>query len=200
MILLFSLLLATPAEASNKVGNGGNVVFCQKKGKAATVRLLDFYEHDISPSGEGTDPVEIARSKLEKLAPVAPAVAALYQRRLKEIMGEMELKAGVTLTPIDDSKHLFKPRERHCKVEQAAIRRASPTADEKLFLVRKDLWDKLAPAHKAGLLLHEIIHEHFSKLGEENSTKARKINSMVFSGKLERFWETIKDIRVPIYP
>jgi hypothetical protein len=204
---IFSVLLFvipfSPAEANNKVGNGGNVVICRPKAPAkATARLLDFYEHELVPGAEGEDPVSIAGKKLDGLEEAAPALAALYRKRLREIKGEMELKGGVALTSVDDSKHLFTPADKKCQVKQIAIRRKNPGSDEKLFLVSKDLWELLDPANQAGLLLHEVIYEHFSKLGEEDSTKARRLNHALFAGKpgKEKFWTMIKEMRVPIYP
>ena len=204
LAFILTLLPLTPAQANNKVGNGGNVVLCKPKAPAkSSARLLDFYEHDLSPVADTKDPVAIAGKQLDGLEEAAPTLAALYRKRLQEIQGEMELKSGVVLTNIDDSKHLFKPADRKCRVEQIAIRRKNPGSDEKRFLVSKDLWEKLDPANQAGLLLHEVIYEHFSKLGEEDSTKARRLNSTLFSagkpGK-EKFWAMIKEMRVPIYP
>lgn len=203
MKLLFTLLLVFSAEAHNKVGNGGNAVVCKtRKPKKITARLLDFYEQDLSPAAEGSDPFAIADKKLESLEAIAPSLGALYRKRVKEMAGEMELKAGVKLSAIDDSNHLFQPAGRGCSVEQLAIRRKDANAGEKRFLINKDLWDKMNPAGQAGLLAHEVIYEHFSKLGESDSIKARKINSLIFSDKLsgEKFWAAIKEMRIPIYP
>lgn len=204
MIALFFLLLASaPAEANNKVGNGGNVVECKahKKTKAkASVRLLDFYEHEVTLETNEKDPLVIAGKALDQLQSAAPKLAEQYRLRLKEISDELDIKPGVKLTIVEDSLHLFQPSSPHCKVTQIAIRRHNPTGSEKRFLVSKDLWTKLSPADKAGLLMHEIIYEHFSKLGEWNSVKARKVNALLFSGKIEseKFWGLLKELRLPI--
>lgn len=203
MIFLLSALLTLSAEASNKVGNGGNVVYCKAKGsQKESLRLLDFYEHGISLKEIESDPVALADKKMKKLEGFAAPLASQYRKRLGEIMNEIELKTGARLTTIDDSHHLFQPSDRRCSVKQIAIRRNNLGPQEKKFLIDKSLWSKLSPVDRAGLLSHEVIYEHFSKLGEEDSTKARRINAMIFSDKIgsESFWAAIKDMQLPIYP
>jgi hypothetical protein len=189
---------------ASSTGSSGNVVECKPtlNQKKNIVRLLDFYEHDLAPKIEGDDPYKIAENTLTRIATISPALATQYRERLQTIRAEIELKANVKLSSIDDSHHLFRPSQKNCKIRQVAIRRRDPIGDEKRFLVSKDLWDRLDPVNQAGLLVHEIAYEHLSKLGEEDSSKARKINAMLFSGKMEgeKFWATIKELRLPIYP
>jgi hypothetical protein len=39
--------------------------------------------------------------------------------------------------------------------------------------------------NNAGLMSHEIIYEHFSKLGEADSRKAREFNALLFNAEME---------------
>jgi hypothetical protein len=202
MKLFFKIVILTflvcPALAQNKVGNGGDVVDCKK----STTRLLDFYEAKIEFNSKDTNHIVIAENHLAKLKDIAPRLATQYMNRLKNIEPEIDFKADVKLTDIKDSLHLYEPLSKDCKVYQIAIRRSMVVGDEKRFIIRKDLWDKLPPTHKAGLLTHEIIYEHLSKLGESDSIKARKLNVHLFSNDLkkESFWKLIKDLELPIYP
>jgi hypothetical protein len=210
MLLIFKatigislLFTAVSASAQNKVGNGGNVVYCKKAAPDKnTAELLDFYENNIHLASAEANPHAIAQKQLEELKLIAPQLAEQYIKRLSEIDGEIDLKSDVLLTPIPDSYHLFKPLEANCEILQTAIRRAQIVSSEKRFLIRQDLWNQMAPLQKAGLLTHEIIYEHLAKLGEENSIKVRKLNAFLYSknSKKEDFWNLVKELEVPIYP
>jgi hypothetical protein len=201
--ILFSLIMLLPsfAFAQNKVGNGGNVIRCQIENKP-TVALLDFYEGDIHPQFQATDPQEIAKQVLSKIKTVAPKIADQYLKRLSQINAEIEYKEEIELVEVPDSKHLFKPLSKNCEVLQIAVRNNVALSSEKRFLIRKDLWQQMDPVQQAGLLTHEIIHEHLTKLGEKDSIKARKINVFLYSDKTKpsEFWDLIKELEVSIYP
>jgi hypothetical protein len=199
---LFILIVALSLPSfANKVGNGGNGVFCKSKTES-TAELLDFYEIPIKLISNESLPEKIAATQLEKLNATAPKLAAQYLKRLQEIKNEIEFKSDISLTPIPDSEHLFKPLSKDCEILQLAIRKNNPLQNEKRFIIRKDLWEQLNPVHKAGLLTHEIIYEHLSKLGEENSIKARRINRFLYEDDSSRqdFWKLMKDLELPIYP
>jgi hypothetical protein len=202
MKLLFKIfvltVLVSPAIAQNKVGNGGDVVDCKK----ANTKLLDFYEAKIDFKTKEKNHIVIAEGYITNLKETAPRLATQYLNRLKTIESEIDFKTDVKLTDIKDSLHLYEPISKDCKIYQIAIRRAMVVGDEKRFIIRKDLWNKLSPSHKAGLLTHEIIYEHLAKLGESDSIKVRKLNVHLFSkdAKKEDFWKLIKDLELPIYP
>ncbi len=211
IVLLLALFVSSePSWATNKVGNGGSVVSCQNKSeKKADIRLLDFYEGDVTfetndkHDTAGAENFQaLAATRFEKLKEISPKLGKQYQRRLNQIMDEIDFKDDVELTKIPDSEHLFSPKSKDCRVLQVAIRKAVKTDKEKRFLIQKDLWDQMKPVQRAGLLSHEIVYEHLSKLGETTSVKARKINSLLFSANLtkQEFWKTIKDLQLPIYP
>ena len=193
------------ALATNKIGNGGNAVVCgDLKTSEATAKLLDFYEGDfVPPLPAGKSEFEIAKVVFEKLQTAAPALASQYSRRLEELKSEIDYKSGVILTDTKDSDHLFKPEEAGCDVVQTAIRRNGETAGQKRFLFRKDVWEKMKASDRAGLLAHEILYEHFSKLGLSTSTKARQVNLYLFrEEKIEAsaFWKLMRNLEIPIYP
>ena len=193
----------TSPGAVNKVGNGGDGIFCKNTGNEKSPgKLLDFYEDKIILETSVTNPEVIAETQLTHLKNVAPKLAEQYLKRLKEISKEIEYMSKVSLIDIKDSKHLFKPLENECQVLQITIRKAKTISNEKPFLIREDLWKQLSPLQQAGLLTHEIIYEHLAKLGEEDSIKARKINRFLYQSefKKEEFWKFIKELELPIYP
>ena len=201
-INLLIILFCTQSHAGNKVGNGGDGVFCKRQSKTEG-KLLDFYEADFSPVDPEKNPYEIAKKNLSKLEGIAPQLASLYLKRLKELPNEVDDKADIDLEDLKDSKHFFKPKDKDCKVQQLAVRKTKVDKNEKRFLIDKELWKTLPSVHQAGLLTHEIIYEHFSLLGEMDSIKARKLNRHLYSKNqldAKSFWIFIKELEVPIYP
>jgi hypothetical protein len=202
---IFSAFLFVPTcslASGNKVGNGGDVIVC-KKSPEVKIELLDFYEESMSLTAPEKEARSIAESVLKNLELSAPELSRQYLKRLRELEAEIDYKSSVELKNIQDSEHLYAPLDPQCKVEQIAIRKAKALPGEKRFLIRKDLWDSLPATHQAGLLTHEIVYEHLTKLGEENSVKARKINRALYQNPpldKNQFWKLIKNLELPIYP
>lgn len=202
IIFLIVLMTSLVASASgNRVGNGGDVVSCP-----AQTELLDFYESNLKLQDfPGKNSYrDIADEVLKNLARLSPTQARNYQRRLSQFIDESDFKSDVTLTNIRDSKHLFKPKDEACKVQQIAIRKKEASSVSKRFLVDQDLWGKLSERSKAGLILHEIIYEHFYKLGEDDSIKARSLNAYLFSEQAQNvksadYWKIIREMKIPLY-
>lgn len=184
----------------NKVGNGGDGVFCSGVNQSA--QILDFYEGDLKPTATEKDPYAIVEKKFSQLKLAAPKLGEQYLNRLKSIRSQLELKENVSLKNIKDSNHLFKPAQKDCEVLQVVIRRRTTLPGEKTFLVDKTLWDKLPPVEQAGMISHEIIYEHLMKLGAIDSTKSRALNRFIFTEKYDasHFWKFIERLEVSIYP
>ncbi|MDD0853990.1 hypothetical protein HBN50_12835 [Halobacteriovorax sp. GB3] len=175
-ISIVFFLILTPSFAGNEVGNGGDVIVCNE-----SVTLLDYYEakdfdFSIPPLEKSKDYREVLTDIFDEFLKIDKKLANQYQKRLQEIENQIDFRASITLTDIPDSNHEALPKG--CKLEQIAIRR-NQEKNGKLFLVSKDLWDKLDSNNKAGLILHEIIYEHFLYLGEKDSKKARYMNALI---------------------
>lgn len=197
-ILSLTLTITSVCNANNKVGNGGNVVACKDP---KSTQLLDFYEAEIKAEPTRETNFEILNRKFKALEAVAPQLSTQYLKRAKSIESEIEYKSEIELSSIPDSKHLFKPKNKSCEVLQVAVRKAVSTSSEKRFVIDTELWDAMGPYDQAGLLAHEIIYEHLSKLGETDSIKARKLNQFIFSNKdMKGFWKLVKELEIPIYP
>ncbi|WP_409479411.1 hypothetical protein [Pseudobdellovibrio sp. HCB154] len=195
--LLFVLLFAVKSYAQNRVGNGGDVVTCKDK----SPQVLDLYESSaeiITPAE--TDYQKIVSERLDLLAEAQGKLADQYRIKFSGFLNDSEFKATAKLTDIKDSEHLVLPKG--CRLKQAAIRKNATAKNEKLFLFDNDNWQEMDSLNKAALIMHEIIYDHFYKLGERNSIKARKVNALLFSKNFSKkqFWELIQDLKIPIYP
>lgn len=198
-VKLGSLILPMTAMATNKVGNGGNVVACKN-----TSQTLDFYEGSVpepSPLPSGKN-IEIAQLQIEKLKDVAPELYRQYTKRLQNILTEFDLKKDIQLELIKDSHHAFKPADIECSIIQTIIRKNVVAGDEKRFVVDQKTWERLNAFQQAGLIIHEVLYEHFYKLGEKDSIKARKLNAFLFKNTITKksFWEYIRELDIAIYP
>lgn len=222
---LIAILILAGADvfAGNRVGNGGNLVQCEepKGSDKKQLQLLDFYESfgmtgpdlfKLDPSKKDLNDKDILQNRLDLLAKVAPKLADQYSRRTKTIQNEIEFKTGVSLSLAKDAVEAFLPSDKGCSLKQVVIRKEQKPVDgEKRFLFDQTLWNKLNPEQKAGLMLHEIIYEHFAKLESKvdrekrDSRKARKLVAKIFSKDFEKltsgeFWLYIKSLEVPVYP
>lgn len=201
LVILVSVASALTHASGNRVGNGGDVVDCPGK-----IVLLDFYETTLPQHPVASDLgfEAIAHDVLKNLERLSPAQARQYQNRLKEFLQEADFKSDVKLVNIRDSKHLFKPKQEQCKVRQIAIRKKDASSISKRFLVDQELWDRLPEIDKAGLVLHEIVYEHFYKLGEDDSVKARSLTAYLFSQNIRSaksvdYWKVIREMKLPLY-
>lgn len=188
----------------NEVGNGGDVVVCRGKDSIKLIQLLDFYESKKKDNKEITTSLEsedmILREIISNITKADSKRGELFKKKALTFHQEAQFLINVKLTDIPDSFHLILPQDKTCKLEQIAIFDKYQTNSSKKFMVNKDLWDKLDPINKAGLMMHEIIYEYFSSLGEKNSIKARAYNAFIFGTyTTDEYWKFSKSLRLPIY-
>jgi hypothetical protein len=199
------LFVCPSSFATNKVGNGGNVVSC-KATSGHQITLLDFYEADHSIGKlpavvPGETALSITQRTLGKLKTIAPELFTQYLKRSQHVLEEFDFKEDIRLKSVSDSFHFFEPKAEHCQVFQTVVRKVTVTKGEKRFLVDQSLWKEMDSVQQAGLIMHEILNEHFALLGEENSIKARKFNSYLFAQNFNQseFWRFIKSLDIAIY-
>lgn len=204
-IFFLSIFIGFSANASsgNEVGNGGNVFIC-----ADSIQLFDFFEfqnqHNETIDERSGEYKEIAKEVVAQLQKHDASLAKLLGRRLETFTDNVQFVKDAKLITIKDNKSLIKAQTKDCKVEQVAILKKKVLATEKKFLINQQLWDKLSETHKAGLVMHELIYEYFSDLGEVNSINARALNSYMFSKNFlkmstEEYWKMIVSMKVPHY-
>ncbi|MBL7543294.1 MAG: hypothetical protein JNL11_05730 [Bdellovibrionaceae bacterium] len=199
--LALLLILIGIESWANRIGNGGNVTVC-----ADAVSLLDFYESKTPPKYKGdAGSIEyklIAKDVFKRMARVSKKLSNQYSERLDSVQDEIDFLDNVALTNAEDSLHVFKPADKDCDVKQIAIRKEVSLPGEKRFVFDKKLWDRLDAQNQAGLLVHEIVYEHFNKLGEVTSPKVRKVVGYLFQDEINAkdFWNLIKSLKLPLYP
>jgi hypothetical protein len=220
-IFMIAFLQYQSFAGTNRVGNGGDVFVCHetknlvpakspfKKSKkpdqvarvVKTVELLDFMESELSLVEYSGDHHSILSQVIKNLKTIAPQLANQYEKRIGKIVDEIYYQE-YSLKDIEDSSEIIERKD--CTLVQAAVRKNEVSYGEKRFVIQKSLWDKMDSRHKAGLILHEVIYEHFFKLGEFNSVKARKVNALLFSSSLSKmtthqFYANLQKMDLPIY-
>lgn len=185
----------------NRVGNGGDAVICDD-----SIQVLDLFESkSISDKFKSkSDVTEVHSLILEKLARLSPDQEKQYRTQLQNFLANADFKDNITLVEIDDAKSVFASNSKKCKIKQLAIRKNLSLSTESKFIIDNGIWKKLDVTNKAALMFHEVIYEHFYKLGERDSVKARKLNAYLFSDDFLNsnkadFWKLIKELKVPIY-
>lgn len=190
--------------AQNRVGNGGDGILCVKDNAVISAEILDFYESSSQKIELAGDYKTIVEERIASLKTVNPALGEIFSKRWKTMGSEIEWKKEIDLTDVQDSKHLFVPSDKNCQLKQIALRRNEVAANQLRFIIDESFWQKLSPISQAGLIMHEIIYEHFYKLGEKDSVKARTFNAYLFSPDFKQagsagFWKMIGSLKVPIY-
>lgn len=185
----------------NGVGNGGDVVTCKN-----SIEILDFTEAKILKrfklieSPQSIKFLEVAKLRLLKLKPLDSRLFNQYDKVLRMIESRWKLIDNASFRDVPDSFEIALPEG--CHLEQLAIQQEIEGKTQ--IHISKKLWDQLNPLNQAGLLLHEIIYEHFIALGEKNSIKARKFNAFLFSKEIEtntkgQYQNFVRDLGVKLY-
>ncbi len=198
IMLISSIARAAFAGGGDKAGGGADVLYCRNNPEP--YRLLDVVES--AKKGRGLD-LSPAKTMLEKialmqlrLAAVDPTRAQMYADEVTKIWQDLEAQAknggtahhlaGFTgeLPDIDDSQELFV--ESGCVKKQLFIQNAPITKEDFFYNVDGDLWKKLPADHQVAALYHEVIYKELRNLGHQTSRHTRYINSMIYSGKIEK--------------
>ena len=207
-LIILNLFVLNLHAGGNEVGNGGDAVVCKSKDKIESVELLDFYEHRVQEGHEIIDdnslePIQQVQKILKHLNTLSPRLSAQYQKGLRSFMEKNSFVENAKLIDIEDSKHIVLPRNKDCTIQQIAIYNKNKKSSKE-FVVDKTLWDQMNTTNQAGLILHELIYQHFSRLGEKDSIKARQINAFLFDKDFQKvtpskFWSKIRKLKIPIY-
>jgi hypothetical protein len=204
LAILIFLSLSSKVLAQNRVGNGGDVIVCSETAKKSKVDLLDFYEAE-GKQIESTKPyAEIVKGRIDFLKQLSPDLGRQYLERWLKVQKDVDFRSDIELVDVKDSNHLFEPTDKRCQLKQIAIRRNITSDNQKRFIVSLNYWKQMQAVHQAGLLMHEMIYEHFFQLGENDSVKARAFNAFLFSPDFEKanpddLWKFIKNLKIPIY-
>jgi hypothetical protein len=202
--ILVILLTGSQAFAQNRVGNGGDGILCEKEGEKPKAELLDFYESSQKRIETQAPYAEVVEARLQALSRISGGLGGTLLKRWQTMKNEIEWKKEIELVDVQDSKHLFTPSDKNCKLKQIALRRSEIVSTQKRFVIDETFWNQMATVSQAGLVMHELVYEHFFKLGETDSVKARTMNAYLFSPDLESggsdgYWKLIRSLKIPIY-
>ncbi len=175
LFILFFLPVLAWAGVS-RVGNGGDVVYCQHSQNRPTLQQLDFYELSFYDGqeailGSPTDsPIVKVGYVINWIRQFSPVRADLYNERLQNFMSRVSWSQE-PLVDIPDSQHIVLPV--NCEVRQLAIQ--DHAHDPVHYTIDKTLWDQMDNTSRAGLILHEIVYEEALRNKHENSINARSL-------------------------
>lgn len=188
-VILAAMALApsTTAWGGYEVGNGGDVVICQRQNQQETVEILDSFEGKTrtghtpilhAPSGSAVD---LALSALDLFPPSERLRRKEYRAAILSFLDRSAMVDDADLFDVSDTGVLdFLPEA--CHLRQVAIQRELGLG--KRFVIHRPTWDRLAPLDQAGLILHEIIYEEAIRLNHDDSSKVRQFNALLSSGQL----------------
>ena len=192
IILFFLYLISFNALAvldGQGTGNGGDVLVCKNlNGSVQNITLYDFHEasfrHDINLDldSNATSLNEKVTSILNKIKRLNPTRAALYEKWWKEFqLPENTSFTNDHLSDIPDTGEVTYPA--NCEVVQAAHQK-KPMSGERRYIIKKDLWNQMDVANKAGLVIHELIYREAREENSyvhTNSKRVRYLNATFFS-------------------
>lgn len=204
VIILLMFLFMTSTYAGNEVGNGGLGFWCPQ---SKTYQLLDFYEHNLLSPGNPIiksdhDYIKIIKDRLQLLSKLDAKHSAYYERMVNQVTAKINFLDNIKLNSTKDSFELAHPKD--CELKQWAVQKIALNGNDTEYFFDKGIWNSLDNISKAGLVMHEIIYDHFINLDEKNSIKVRKFNSFMFSQKFEKtntneYHKFIKDLKIPLY-
>lgn len=188
LLLAFVALTRTaPAHAANERGNGGGAVVCRDgSGIINRAELLDYYEArsirglTLDLGGDELSLEQKVEHVLRRLERLDPERAGIYRADAAFFFANVGHPTDTVLIPLPDTDGTYFPRG--CVYEQLAIHFPSlPHDSTPPYVVNGDLWAHLSDTDRAGLVLHEIIYNEASSLGQENSRATRYFNARLSS-------------------
>jgi len=174
------------AYAGQRLGNGGDAVYCPDPGPFQ-VRLLDVWEAESIYGFEnrlgdyGTNVETIVNGAINQLESRDPLRAEVLRRNYNEYQKTHRI-GSYNLTDIPDSQHVALPSG--CEIRQIAVQLEDPAPGQPRYLIDENLWNLLDPANQAALVLHEIIYRDALLHGHEDSRQVRALNVQIISKNL----------------
>ena len=195
IIFLGLTIFSLNSFADRIVGNGGDILQCQKNSNSpVTFELFDLFEArdqrgmEIDYPENVKGPLAIAEEVIKRLEKISPRRVETYLEWARNFEKEALFKSNINLTNIDDSLHFYTPV--HCQLKQIAIQQTPRFFGDKRYVVNKDLWDAGDDYQRAALITHEIIYREYLNLhGTSNvdSRSVRYFNSILWSNRAKDF-------------
>lgn len=163
--------------------NGGQATVCRKdpsRPGQKVYSLLDYSEAEhswglkLALESEG-DWKTIARKTLARLRKFDSERERRYLAELEAFESKVRFTDNV-IDLIKDNNGAELPNH-GCELLQAAVRRKPELPSDKLYTISTPVWNALPEAHKAGLVLHEIILDEALSRGQTTSRLSRYYNA-----------------------
>lgn len=172
------------------VGNGGNLILCDKK----EPQLLDYYEgeHDrgivVDHGSEGSFS-ERLEAVFSRLARLSPERAAKYRKWNETFFLETRFFYDGKILPIQDLGPIVIPND--CNIQQVAAQRPASEMmpGDSRYLIDQRYWDRLSQRDKAGLVLHELIYREAIESKQKSSPRVRYFNQILSSSQIAHYSE-----------
>lgn len=183
--------ISVPLRKDGNGVSGGNSIVCRNsQGIIQKSWFLDRYESEEVFHLKYTlenDPGNYSQhlhTVLERLNRFDPSRKTYYAKLLNDFEIHHLCLNNVELTPVPDSYHFVVPK--NCEVIQTAVQTINPHTGERIYVIRKDIWNILSELDRATLILHEILYSELLEYGHQNSIAARAFTSELFSNQLEQ--------------
>lgn len=192
--IVFLLLSAEISFAQIDIGNGGNVIACGTtlSAKNKKYSLLDFAESSTRYKikvelDKDVSSEEYMRRFLWTVEQFSPNKALIYRSWINTFLQEARLLENASINPSHDAIYPSIPN--NCHVLQVVLQKIPYFDDETRYYIDEQIWKRLDPLTKAGLITHEIILRDLLENSDdihstEISTKARYLNSLIWSGQI----------------
>ncbi len=171
--------------AQDRIGNGGDVVFCA--GQTPEYEVLDLYEARVLRGLLPDLPAATVSENFQLMADrwkVVDSSPATWAQDRYALMPADSLYQEFDLVDVKDSGYV--PLKPGCEIRQAAIQNRRIFPQDPIFVFDDRIWQKLDDTNRVVLLFHEAIYEMFLFSGATNSIGARYLNSLIFSNALSK--------------
>lgn len=201
LIVVFLLAVSNLSVAGTELGNGGDIVVCDKGiyADSPKTELLDFYEARtmrgvIADLSEGTTAQEKAKAVLARLANFDKKLAEEYSYRVDEFVGKAVFLKNTPLPDVPDSGYIY--LESGCHLVQLVIQREPKFPKDPVYVIDANHWNQADVITQAGMILHEIIYTDTLRLGHQDSVRTRyivgELASNQFAGATVDSWNDIQ--------
>lgn len=174
---LFFVLLSFSALAGDRVGNGGDIVYCE--GSQDTFFILEEYEEGaFAKVGAGKmDYTAKVKLLINKVRPSFPVRAAYYDTLFQHFQKTVVFLNAYLPDIKDEGTSIELPNG--CDIAQAAYFKLN-SKNEPVYHIQKKIWNLLSHDQKAVLVFHELIYTEAVGLGHLDSSNIRKANRIVY--------------------
>jgi hypothetical protein len=184
---------------------GGDAIVCRSSGNGqiTAATIIDYAEKDkfnrryTVYEGTITD-YKFMGMMAYKLEQAAPDVFSTFRKEAERLSaaftaymrGNYKRKDVLFVNKLvqvtdNGNRNAIKVKQKYCKIEQLVIREKKYNGVQ--YTVNKQIFDKLNPKDRRGLILHEALYHAFNMYyGDTNSAKARFFHRALLQQQVEK--------------